>query len=140
MFSRCTNHLHLLHHQFLGVAGLFPDEVGPSRVVWRNCRFSGCVGTFLRLLKCFSKSLAWLMVLLQWGHLSFLMGSSQWCCFSAASLQKNLVQLLHSWLVLSIKHSIGCSICRISSSVAVSMASSWSSVKLLSRPVVVELS
>ena len=65
--------------------------------------------------------LARLMDLLQWGHFSFLMGGSQWCCLGAASSEKNLVHLFHLCLVLSIKHSIGCSICRISSLVVVNM-------------------
>ena len=62
---------------FLGVEGPFSDEMSPSRVVWRYCCVLGCVGAFSQLLKYFSKSLAWLMVLLQWGHFSFLMGGSQ---------------------------------------------------------------
>ena len=114
---------------FLGVEGPFLDEGGPSRAVWRNCRLAVCVGVFSQLLKSFSKLLGRLIVLIQWWDFSFLMGSSQWCCLSTASLEKNLVHLLHLWLVLSIKHSIGCLICRISSSVAVNMASSLLSVK-----------
>ena len=94
----------------VGVEGQFSDEVGPSRVVWCNCRLAGCVGAFSQLLKCFSRLLARLMVLPQLGHFFFLMGDSQWCCFNAASLEENLAHLLHSWLVLSIKHSISCSI------------------------------
>ena len=135
----CTTHLHLLHHQFLGVEGPFLDEMGPSRVFWHNFHLAGCVGAFSQLLKCFSKLLVQLMVLLQWGHFSFLMGGSQWCCFSTASLEKNLVHLLHLWFVLLIKYFIGCSICRISSSTSVNMASSWSSVKALLQPIVVDL-
>ena len=123
----------------LGVEGPFLDEVGLYRVFWRNCHLAGCVGAFSHLLKCFSKLLAQLMVLLQWGHFSFLMGGSQWCCFSTSLLDKTLVHHLNLWLVLSIKHSIGCSICCISSSAAVNMASSWSSVKALLQPVVVDL-
>ena len=46
---------------------------------------------------------------------------------------------LHLCLVLAIKYSIGCSICRISSSVTVSMASGWSSVNFLLQPIVVDL-
>ena len=105
---------------FLVVEGPFLDEVGPSRDAWYNCCLAGCVRAFSQLLKCFSKLLAWLMVLPQWGHFYFLMGGSQWCCLIAASLKKNLVHLLHLCLVLFIKHSIGCSICCISSSVAIS--------------------
>ena len=90
----------------LGVEGSFSDEIGPSRVVWHNCCLAGCIGAFSHFLKCFSKLLAWLMVLPQWGHLSFLMGGSQWCCLRAALFEKNLEQLLHLYLVLSIKHSI----------------------------------
>ena len=120
---------------FLGVEGPLSNDVGPSRVIWRNWHLLGCVGAFSRLLKCFSKLLAWLMVLLQWGHFSFLIWGSQWCCSSAASFEKNLVHFLHLCLVLSIKHSIGCSICRISSSVTANMASSWSLVKFLLQPI-----
>ena len=86
---------------FLGVEGPFSDEVGPSRVVWRNCCLGRCVGAFSQLLKSFSKFLAWLMVLLQWGHFSILMGDSQQCCFSAASLEKNYVPLLYFWFFRS---------------------------------------
>ena len=120
---------------FLGVEGPFSNEMCPSRVVWGNCCLLGCVGTFLQLLKCFSKLLARLMVLLKWKHFSFLMSSSHWCCSSAALFEKNLVHLLHLCLVLSIKHSI----CRISSSVSVNMASSWPSVKFVLQPIVVDL-
>ena len=116
---------------FLGVEGRFSDEVDLSWVVWCNCRLAGCVKAFSQLLKCLSKLLAGWMVLAQWEHFSFLMGSSQWCCFSEASLEKNLLHLLYLRLVLSRKHSIGCSICRIFSSVVVNVASSWSSVKAL---------
>ena len=94
----------------LGVEGPFSNELSPSRVVRRNYYLLGCVGAFSQLLKCFSKLLARLMVLPQLGHFSFLMGDSQWCCFNAASLEENLAHLLHSWLVLLIKHSISCSI------------------------------
>ena len=124
---------------FLVVEGPFSVEVGPSRAVWRYFCLEGSVGAFSQFLKCFSKLLARLMVLPQWGHFSFLMGGSQWCCLSAASLEKNLVHLLHLCLVLSIKYSIGCSIYRTSSSVAVNMALSWSSVKVLLQPIVVDL-
>ena len=57
---------------FLGVKGPLLDEVGPSRVVWCNCRLAGDVGAFSQLFKCFSKLLAQLIVLLQWVHFSFL--------------------------------------------------------------------
>ena len=114
-----------------GVEGPFSDEMGPPRIVWRNCHLAGCVGAFSQLLKRFSKLLTRLMDLPQWGHFSVLMGSSQQCCLSAASFEKNLVHLLHLCLVLSIKYSIGCLICCIYPSVAVSMASSRSSVKFL---------
>ena len=124
---------------FLGVEGPFSNAVGPSRVVWRYCRLLGCVGAFSQLLKCFSKLLSRLMVLLQWGHFSFFIWSSHWCCLSASSFEKNLVHLLHLCLVLSIKLSNGCSVCCISSSVAVNMASSWLSVKFLLQPIVVDL-
>ena len=45
---------------FLGVERPFLDEVGPSSVVWRNCRVARCVGAFSQLLKWFSKLLAWI--------------------------------------------------------------------------------
>ena len=93
---------------FLGVEGPFSDEMGADRVVWRNFRLVGCMGAFSQLLKCFFKLLARLVVLPQWQHFSFLMGGSQWCYLSAASFEKNLGQLLHLCLFLSIKHSIGC--------------------------------
>ena len=50
---------------FLGVEGLFSNEVGPSGLVWCNCYLLGCAGAFSQLLKCFCKLLARLMVLLQ---------------------------------------------------------------------------
>ena len=77
---------------FLGVEGPFLDKVGPSRVACRHCCLVGSVEAFSHHLKCFFKLLVWLMVLLQW------------CCFSAALLEKTLVYLLHLWLVLTIKH------------------------------------
>ena len=123
VFSRCIN--------FLAVYGPFSKAVGPFRVVWHNCSLLGCVGAFSQLLKCFSKLLARLKVLLQLGHFSFLIWCSHCYCLSAGSFEKNLVRLLHLCLVLSIKHPTGFSICCISSSVAVNMASSWSSVKFL---------
>ena len=132
-----VQHVHPI--RFLSVEGPFSDEVGSSRAVWRNFHLAECVGAFSQLRKCFSKLLAWLMVLPQWRHFPFLMGSSQWCCLSAALLEKSLVHLLYLCCVLSIKHSIGCSIYRISSSVAVNMASSWSSVTVLLHPIVVDL-
>ena len=64
---------------FLGVEGPFLDEVGSSRVVWSNCCLEGYIGGFSQLPKCFSKLLAGLMALPKLGHLSFLMGGSQWC-------------------------------------------------------------
>ena len=124
---------------FLGVEDPFSNAVGLSRVVWRNCRLLGCVGAFWQLLKCFSKLLARLMVLLQWGHFSFLIWGSHWCCLCTALFEKNLVHLFHLCLALSIKHSTDCFISCISSSVAVNMASSWSSVKFLLQPIVVDL-
>ena len=36
---------------FLGVEGLFSDEMGPSRAVQCNCRLAGCVRNFSQLLK-----------------------------------------------------------------------------------------
>ena len=98
---------------FLGVEGPFSNEVGPSRVVWGNCHLLGYVGAFSQLLKCFSKLLARLLVLLQWWHFSFLIWGSQWWCLSTALFEKNLVHFLHLCLVLSIKHSIDCSISTI---------------------------
>ena len=50
---------------FLGVEGLFLDEVGPCRVVWHNCCLVGCVRAFSQRFKCFSKLLARLMALPQ---------------------------------------------------------------------------
>ena len=84
---------------FLGVEGPFLGEVNPSRAVWCIYCLAGCVGAFLQLLNCFCKLLAQLMVLPQFGHFFFLMGGSQWCCLSAASLEKNLVHLLNLCLV-----------------------------------------
>ena len=52
---------------FLGVEGLFSNAVGPSRVIWHDGHLLRCVGAFSQLLKCFSKLLGWLMVLLQLG-------------------------------------------------------------------------
>ena len=124
---------------FLDVEGSCSNEVGPSRVVWRNYRLLGCVGSFSQLLKCFSKLLARLMALLQWRHFYFSIWGSQWCCLRVAPFEKNLVHLLYLCLVLSIKHFIGRSSYRISSSVAVNMASSWSSVKFLLQSIVVDL-
>ena len=40
---------------FWGVEGLFLDEVGPYRVVWRNCWLVECVGALSQLLNCISK-------------------------------------------------------------------------------------
>ena len=111
---------------FLDVKGPFSDEVGPCRVIWRNCCLIGSVGPFSQILKL----LAQLMALRQWGRFSFLMGGSQWCCLSKASLEKNLVHLLHLFWFLSIKNSIGCSICCISSSVVANVTSRWASVQL----------
>ena len=108
---------------FLGVEGTFLDEIGPSKVVWCYFCFAGTVGAFSQLLKCYSKLLVQLNFLPQWEHLSFLMGGSQLYCLSAASLKKNLVHLLHLCLVLSVKHSIDCSVYFISLSVAVNVAS-----------------
>ena len=71
----------------LNLEGPFFDEMGSSSVVWRDCHFAGCVGAFSQLLKCFSKLLARVMALPQLGHFSFLMGGSQWCYLSAASLE-----------------------------------------------------
>ena len=99
---------------FVGVEGPFHDEMGKSRVVWRICCLLGCVRAFSQLLNGFSKLLAWLIVLLEWGLVSFLIWDSQWCWLSAASFEKNAIHLLHLCLVLSIKHSIDCSICRVS--------------------------
>ena len=124
---------------FLGVEGPFSDEVGSFRAAWRDFHLAWCVGAFLQLLKSFSMLLAELVVLPKWEHFSFLMGGSLWCYLNAASLEKNLVHLLHLCLVLSKKNSIGCSVCRISSSVAVNMASNWSSIKVLLQPIVVDL-
>ena len=124
---------------FLGVEGPFLEEVGPFMVFWCNCCLAGCVIAFSQLLKRFSSLIARLIALQQWDHFSFLIVGSQWCCFSAVSLEKNLVHLLHLWLVLSIKHSISCSISRTSWSVTVNMASSWSSVKAFVQPVLVDL-
>ena len=132
-----VQHVHPI--RFLSVEGPFSDEVGSSRAVLRNFHLAECVGAFSQLRKCFSKLLAWLMVLPQWRHFPFLMGSSQWCCLSAALLEKSLVHLLYLCCVLSIKHYIGCSIYRISSSVTANMASSWSSVTVLLHPIVVDL-
>ena len=53
---------------FLAAESPFSNEVNPSRVVCRNCQFLGCIGAFSQFLKCFSKLLIRLMVLLQWGH------------------------------------------------------------------------
>ena len=139
MFSRCTTHLHFLHNQFLRCEGPFSNEVGPSRFVWHSCHLLGSVWAFSQLLQCFSKLLAWLMVLLQQGQFSFLIWGSQWCCLSAASFEKNLPHLLHLCLILSIKHSIGCTICCISSSVAGNMALSWLLFKLLLQCIIVDL-
>ena len=50
---------------FLGVEGLFLDEVGPCRVVWHNCCLVGYVRAFSQRFKCFSKLLARLMALPQ---------------------------------------------------------------------------
>ena len=46
---------------------------------------------------------------------------------------------MHFCLTLSIKHSICCSIYRISSWITINMAASWSSVKVLLQPIVVDL-
>ena len=107
---------------FLGVEGPFMDEVSSSRVVCRNCYLAGCVGAFLQLFKVLLQVISTVD-----GFNAFFLFNRRFtvvCCFSVASLEKNLAHLLHLWLVLSIKHSIVCSICRISSSVAVNMASS----------------
>ena len=40
---------------FWGVEGPFLDEVGPYRVVWRNCWLAECVGALSQLLNCISK-------------------------------------------------------------------------------------
>ena len=114
---------------FLGVESPFSIEDGPLWVVWRNYYLLGCIVVFSQLLKYFSKLLAWLMVLLQWGHFSFLIWGSQWYCLNRALFEQNLAYLFHLCLVFSIKHSIGCSICCLFSSVAVNMTSSWLSVK-----------
>ena len=84
---------------FLDVEGPFSNEVGLSRIVWRNYRLLGCVGAFSQLLKCFSKLLARLVVLLQWGHFLFLICVSQWCCLNTALFEKNLVHLLNLCLI-----------------------------------------
>ena len=51
--------------------GPFSHEVGPSRVVWRNCCLARYVGAFSQLLRCFSKLLARLIVLPQREHFEF---------------------------------------------------------------------
>ena len=135
----CTTHLHFLHHQLFGVEGPFLEEVVSSSVFWRNCHLAGCVEAFSQILKCFFKLLAQLMVLLQYGRFFLLMVGSQWCCFSTASLEKNLAHLLHFRLVLSIKYSISSSIYRISSSALLNMPLSWSSIKVLLQLVIVGL-
>ena len=145
MFSvidRCTPTCISSIINFLGVEGPFLDEAGPSRFFWRNCHLAGFVGAFSQLLKCFSKLLAWLMALAQWGwgggrgggNFFFLKGSSKWCCLSAVSLEKNLTHFLHLCLVLSIGQSIGCLMRCISSSVVENMTWSWASVKVLLQP------
>ena len=142
LFQVLSNDQHVQHvHSIysLSVEGPFSDEVGSSRAFWRNCPLAGCVGAFSQLRKCFSKLLARLMVLPQWRHFPFSMGSSQWCYLSVALLEKNLVHLLYLCCVLSIKHSIGCSFYRICTSVAANMASSWSSVTVLLLPIVADL-
>ena len=57
---------------FLAAEGPFSNEMNPYRVVCRNCQFLWCVRAFLQLLKCFSKLLIRLMVLMQWGHFPIL--------------------------------------------------------------------
>ena len=136
VFSRCTTYLHSLYLQSLSCwRWILTWQVRPESFDI----IEGCEGAFLQLLKCFFKLLARLMVLLHWVYFSFLIWDSRWCCLSAASFEKNLVHLFHVCLVLSIRHSIGCSICCISSSVAVNMAWSWSSVNFLLQCIVVDL-
>ena len=86
---------------FLGVAGPFSDEMGPSKVVWCNCHLVGCVGAFSQLLKCFSKLLARLVVLPQWGYFSFLMGSSQWYYLSVGSFETWYSSFIFVWFFQS---------------------------------------
>ena len=98
------------------VEGPFSNAMDPSRVVWRNCCFLGCVGAFSQLLNSFSKLLARLMVLLQWGDFYFFWfevhSSAVWAQLCLRKIWDTSCILC---LVFSIKHSIGCSICRISS-------------------------
>ena len=78
---------------FLRVESPFSIEDGPLWVVWRNYYLLGCIVVFSQLLRYFSKLLAWLMVLLQWRHFSFLIWGSQWYCLNIALFEQNLAYL-----------------------------------------------